>query len=186
MDILLAIVLGVAFGFVIHRIGASNPHNIINMLRLTDLHLMKTILFGIAIASALLFIGLAAGVIEPSHLDVKTSYWGVLIGGIIMGVAWPFAGYCPSTSTAALGEGRKDAIFFALGGLVGAYLYMLAYAHLQGTFLLKKILGGNVTLALTPDPSYPALIDGIPGVIPALIVAIAIGLVAWKLPDRRI
>jgi len=184
MDILLAIVLGGAFGFVLQRIGASNPHNIINMLRLTDLHLMKTILFGIAIASALLFIGLAAGVIEPSHLDVKTSYWGVLIGGIIMGVAWPFAGYCPSTSTAALGEGRKDAVFFVLGGLVGAYLYMLAYAHLQGSFLLKGILGGKVTLALTPDPSYPSLISGIPGLIPALVIAAILGVVAWRLPGR--
>lgn len=185
MTLLLAVVLGAAFGFVIHRIGASNPHNIINMLRLTDLHLMKTILFGIALASALLFIGLAIGVIAPSHLDVKTSYWGVLIGGIIMGIAWPFAGYCPSTGMAALGDGRKDAIFFILGGLAGAYLYMLAYAHLEGTFLLKKILGGNVTLALTPNASYPALIGGIPGIVTALIVAIAIGVVAWKLPGRR-
>ena len=184
--ILLAIILGMAFGFVLHRIGASNPHNIINMLRLTDLHLMKAILFGIAIASALLFIGLAIGVIEPSHLDVKTSYWGVLIGGIIMGFVWPLTGYCPSTGMAALGDGRKDAIFFVLGGLVGAYLYMLAYAQLQGSFLLEKILGGNVMLALTPDRSYPALIDGIPGIVPALIIAIAIGVVAWRLPGRRI
>ncbi|MBN2398339.1 MAG: YeeE/YedE family protein [Deltaproteobacteria bacterium] len=185
MSIPLAIILGAAFGFVLHRIGASNPHNIINMLRLADLHLMKAILFGIAIASTLLFAGLAIGVINPGHLDVKTSYWGVLIGGIIMGLVWPFTGYCPSTGTAALGDGRKDALFFVLGGLVGAYLYMLAYASLNGTFLLKKILGGNVTLAQTPDPSYPALLGGVPGVVPALIVAVIIGFVAWQLPGRR-
>ncbi|MBW2560417.1 MAG: YeeE/YedE family protein [Deltaproteobacteria bacterium] len=186
MEILLAVILGAAFGFVLHRIGASNPHNIINMLRLTDLHLMKTILFGISIASALLFIGLAMGVIEPSHLDVKTSYWGVLLGGIIMGAAWPFTGYCPSTGVAALGDGRKDAGFFVIGGLVGAYLYMLAYAHLQGTFLLKKILGGNVTLALTSGTSYPALINGISGVATALVVAVVLGVVAWRLPGKRV
>ncbi len=185
MSILLAIILGAAFGFVLHRIGASNPHNIINMLRLADLHLMKAILFGIAIASALLFVGFTLGVIDPGHLDVKASYWGVLIGGIIMGLAWPFTGYCPSTSTAALGDGRKDAIFFLLGGLVGAYLYMLAYARIQGTGLLENILGGKVTLAQTPDPSYPALLGGVPGLIPALIVAVIIGVVAWKLPGRR-
>ncbi len=186
MGLLLAVILGAAFGFVLHRIGASNPHNIINMLRLTDLHLMKAILFGISIASALLFIGLAVGVIEPSHLDVKTTYWGVLAGGIMMGIAWPLTGYCPSTAVAALGDGRKDSIFFVLGGLMGAYLYMIAYAHLQGTFILKKILGGNVTLALTPDLSYPALINGIPGVIPALVVAVILGLIAWKLPGKRV
>ncbi|MDD5723972.1 MAG: YeeE/YedE thiosulfate transporter family protein [Syntrophales bacterium] len=186
MELLLAVILGAAFGFVLHRIGASNPHNIINMLRLTDLHLMKAILFGISISSAFLFIGFSVGIIEPSHLDVKTAYWGVLLGGIFMGIAWPFTGYCPSTSMAALGDGRKDAVFFVLGGLVGAYLYMLAYAHLEGTFLLKKLLGGNVTLALTPNESYPALINGIPGVIPALVVAVVLGLIAWKLPGKRI
>jgi hypothetical protein len=185
MELLLAVILGAAFGFVLHRIGASNPHNIINMLRLTDLHLMKAILFGIAIASALLFTGLAVGVIDPAHLDVKTSYWGVLLGGICMGIAWPLTGYCPSTGVAALGDGRKDAGFFVLGGLAGAYLYMLAYAHLHGTFLLEKILGGNVTLALTAGTSYPALLDGIPGVIPALVVAVVFGVVAWKLPGKR-
>jgi len=185
MEILLAVIVGAAFGFVLHRIGASNPHNIINMLRLTDLHLMKAILFGISIASALLFVGLALGAINPSHLDVKTSYWGVLAGGIFMGLAWPLTGYCPSTGMAALGDGRKDALFFVLGGLVGAYLYMIAYGQLQGSVLLAKILGGNVTLALTPDPSYPALISGIPGFIPALVVAIVLGVVAWKLPGRR-
>ena len=102
-----------------------------------------------------------------------------------MGLVWPLTGYCPSTGMAALGDGRRDALCFVLGGLVGAYLYMLAYARIQGTALLENILGGKVTLALTPDPSYPALLGGIPGVIPALIVAVIIGIVAWKLPGRR-
>lgn len=57
MDILLAIILGTLFGFVLHRIGAANPQNIINMLRLKDFHLMKTIIWGISLSSALLFFG---------------------------------------------------------------------------------------------------------------------------------
>ncbi len=183
MTILLAIILGASFGFVIHRIGASNPHNIINMLRLTDLHLMKTILFGIAIASAFLFIGLAADIIPASHLDIKTSYWGVLIGGLIMGVGWAFTGYCPSTSMAALGDGRKDAIFFILGGLFGTFLYMLVYSSIQRMPIMGKVLGGNATLAATPESS--AVISGVPGVITGLVVAIIIALIAWKLPGKR-
>jgi uncharacterized protein len=184
MDIILAIILGSLFGFTLHRIGASNPQNIINMLRLTDVHLMKVILFAIAISSALLFVGLTMGVVDASHLSVKTSYWGVLIGGVILGIGWALAGYCPGTGVAALGDGRKDAVFFIFGGLCGAFLYMLLYSTLKGTAVLEKILGGKVTLAATPNESFDAIITGIPGVVIALIVAISLGIIAWKLPEK--
>ncbi len=184
MEIISAICLGALFGFVLHRVGASNPQNIINMLRLTDLHLIRAILLGIALASAILFIGLTLGFFDPSHLSVKTSYWGVIIGGVILGVGWALAGYCPGTGVAALGEGRKDAIFFIAGGLVGAWLYMVTYSAFKGMFLLDNILGGKVTLAQTPKESYAVLLDKIPGIIPALIVALVLGVIAWRLPGK--
>jgi uncharacterized membrane protein YedE/YeeE len=183
MDIVLAIILGTLFGFMLHRVGASNPENIINMLRLKDFHLMKVIFFAIAISSSLLFIGFAVGAIAPEHLSVKASYWGVIAGGLILGAGWAIAGYCPGTGVAAIGDGRKDALFFVLGGLFGACLYMVLYAKLKGTFLLEKILGGKVTLALTPNESFKALTD-IPGIVVALILAIALGLAAWSLPSQ--
>ena len=184
MDIILAIILGFLFGFALHRVGATNPQIIINMLRLTDLHLINVILFAIAISSALLFTGLAIGLINPAHLSVKTSYWGVLVGGVILGIGWALAGYCPGTGVAALGDGRKDAIFFVVGGLCGAYIYMLVYSRFKGTFLLENILGGKVTLALTPNESFKALIAGVPGIIIAVIMALALGFVAWRLPRK--
>jgi uncharacterized membrane protein YedE/YeeE len=184
MNIILAIILGTAFGFALHRVGASNPQNIINMLRLRDFHLMKVILFAIAIASSILFIGLSIGIINPVHLSVKTAYWGVIIGGLIFGVGWAIGSYCPGTGVAAIGEGRRDAMFFVIGGLVGAFFYTVIHSKLDGTFFLDKILGGNVTLALTPNESYKAILGGSPGVIVALIVAIILGVIAWRLPPK--
>lgn len=181
MQIILAIVLGTLFGFVLHRVGASNPQRIIDMLRLKDFHLMKAILFGIAVASALLFVGMTIGIIEPSHLSVKTSYWGVIGGGFILGLGWAIAGYCPGTGVAALGDGRKDALFFIFGGLIGALIYMLIFANVKSTGLLDEILGGKSTLALT-ETSYPAIIDNIPGVMVALVIAIVFAIIAWLLP----
>lgn len=183
MQIILAIVLGILFGFVLHRVGASNPQRIVDMLRLKDFHLMKAILFGIAVASALLFLGMAAGIINPSHLSVKTSYWGVIVGGLILGLGWAIAAYCPGTGVAALGDGRKDAIFFVSGGLFGALIYMFVYADIKSTGLLFDIIGGKSTLALT-ETSYPALINNIPGTVVAVAIAIFFGIIALALPNR--
>lgn len=181
MQIILAIILGTLFGFVLHRVGASNPERIIDMMRLKDFHLMKAILFGIAVASALLFIGMGIGIIDPSHLSVKTSYWGVIVGGLILGLGWAVAGYCPGTGVAALGDGRKDAVFFILGGLVGAFIYMLIYANVKSTGLLGEILGGKSMLAAT-DSSYTAIVGGFMGPAVALCIAVLFALIAWALP----
>ena len=184
MDIISAVFLGTLFGFVLHRVGATNPHLIINMLRLKDFHLMRAILLGIAFAGSLLFIGMAAGMIDPGHLSVKSSYWGVPIGGVILGIGWALAGYCPGTGVAALGEGRKDAVFFILGGLTGAFAYMLVFEKIKNTFLMEKIAGGKVTLAQTGS-SYDALIHGVPGLVVVLAFAIVFAVIAWKLPKSK-
>ncbi|MEZ5740961.1 MAG: hypothetical protein R3E68_16940 [Burkholderiaceae bacterium] len=95
--ILLALLIGGAFGFVLDRVGATNPNAIIGMLRLGRLHLMKTILLGIGVSSIVMFGGLIAGLIDPSHLSVKAAYPGVVIGGALLGVGFAVAGYCPGT-----------------------------------------------------------------------------------------
>jgi len=181
MQIIWAVILGILFGFVLHRVGASNPQRIIDMLRLKDFHLMKAILFGIAVASALLFVGMALGIIDSAHLSIKASYWGVVIGGLILGLGWAIGAYCPGTGVAALGDGRKDAVFFVLGGLVGALIYMFVYTKIQTAGIMENFLGGKSTLALT-QTSHPSIIENIPGIAVALGIAVIFALIAWALP----
>lgn len=66
--IILAIILGAAFGFALDRVGATNPGYIIRMLNLSNLHLMKTILTGIGVASILTFGGLLLGLFDVGNL----------------------------------------------------------------------------------------------------------------------
>ena len=118
--ILLAIIIGAAFGFALDRVGATNPGYISAMLRLSRLELAKTILFAIGFSSTLLFGAMLLGLIDAGNMSVKTAYGGVFLGGILLGLGFAIAGYCPGTSLAAMATGRKDAAFFALGGLLGA------------------------------------------------------------------
>ena len=185
MKISLAIFLGTLFGFVLHRVGASNPQNIINMLRLKDFHLMKVILFAVSLSSVFLFFGIETGLINSAHLSVKSSYWGVIFGGALLGIGWAIAGYCPGTGVAAIGEGRKDAMVFVAGGLLGALVYMLSYSSIKDTFLMNEIFGGKSILAAVPDTPFIGLISIIPGVIVALILAVIAGFIAWVLPGSK-
>lgn len=184
IDILLAIALGGAFGVALDRVGASNPGYIIGMLRLSNLHLMKTILLAIGVASTLLFAGLMAGLLDPGHLSVKTAYPGVILGGVLLGVGFAVAGYCPGTGLAAMATGRLDALFFVIGGLLGAGGYMLNHERVEATGALDNFLGGKSTLGAIAGTDYPALAPAISGEALGIGVGLALVLIAAVLPDR--
>ena len=184
MEMMLAVILGGLFGFALNRVGATNPQNIINMLRLTDLHLMKVILFAIGLSSSVLFLGLAIGVIDAGHLSVKSSYVGVIVGGGLLGLGFAIAGYCPGTGLVAAATGRRDALAFVAGGLLGAWAFALAYAAIKDTVLMQSIAGGKVTLADTGNEKFAYLLDFAPGTVIGLVLGIAIMLIAWKLPNN--
>lgn len=182
--LILAIVIGGAFGFVLDRIGATNPNLIIGMLRLSNLHLMKTIFLAIGTASVLLYAGLMLGLVDPGHLDVKDAYWGVFIGGVLLGLGFAVSGYCPGTGLAAAATGRWDGVVFVLGGLLGAGAYMATYAWVKSTGVLDHVLGGKATLGTLSGTNYPAVLDGVSGEWIGLALGVAFIAAAAVLPAR--
>jgi len=185
MELTLAIVLGALFGFALNRVGATNPQNIINMLRLSDTSLMKAILFAIGLSSIFLFGGLALGVIDPAHVSIKSAYLGVFIGGLLLGLGFALAGYCPGTGLAAAAAGRKDALFFIIGGLFGAFAFTLSYGWLveHSSVLFDKIAGGDVSLAATSNEKYKALIP-VSGTLIGIAQGIILMIIATLLPKH--
>ncbi|SDD99654.1 DUF6691 family protein [Ruegeria marina] len=184
-SILLAIVLGAAFGAVLDRVGASNPNLINRMLNLTDLRLAKAILLAIGTGSALMFAGQMLGVVDVGHMSVKTAYAGVFLGGLMLGAGWAASGYCPGTGVVALASGRKDALFFVAGGLLGAAAYMLSYPAWKASGLLDKIAGGAVTLGTVPGSEYEGL-TALPGDILGVVLGFGFVALAFALPERLV
>ncbi len=182
-SILLALAIGAAFGAVLDRIGASNPGVIGRMLALTDLRLMKTILLAIGVGSALMFGGQMLGLVDVGHMSVKTAYLGVILGGVLLGAGWALAGYCPGTGVVAAASGRRDALFFIAGGLLGAAAYMVTYPAWKASGLLDSIAGGKVTLGAVPGAGYDGLTT-IPGDVLGLVLGLCFVALAFALPDR--
>lgn len=182
MSILLAIIIGFLFGFILQKVGASNPEKIIGMLRLKDFSLMKTIIFAIGLSNILLFILLSLGIVNVGHLSVKAAYVGVIVGGGIMGLGWAISGFCPGTGLVAFGEGRRDAIPFLLGGMVGALFLTLIYENIKDTALFLD-LGGKMTLAVTNLKGSPAFFPDLSGIVVAGGIGIIFIAVAFLLPE---
>jgi hypothetical protein len=185
MTIFLAIVIGASFGAVLDRIGASNPSVITGMLTLRRLNLMKTILLAIGTGSILMFGGQMLGLVEVGHMSVKTAYVGVFLGGLMLGVGWAASGFCPGTGVCAAASGRKDALFFIAGGLLGAAAYMVSYPAWKAWGLLDKVLGGKVTLGTIPGAKYEGLLS-LPGDALGLVLGAIFVLVAFALPDSLV
>lgn len=171
MKILLAILLGGAFGFVLQRAGATNATNIINMLTLRDFKIARLLLLAIGLSSVAVFL-LNAVNPELVRFSVKGAYPGVAIGGIIFGIGFGLAGYCPGTSVCALGEGKIDALVFVIGGLAGALGFTLLYASIKSSFLFDAVAGGKATLAATGSEKYTPVVQGIPGSVVAVGIAV--------------
>ncbi len=183
MQILIAILVGAAFGAVLDRIGASNPSVIGRMLALIDLKLMKTILLAIGVGSVLMFGGQMIGLVDVGHMSVKTAYIGVFVGGLLLGFGWALSGYCPGTGIVAVGAGRRDAVAFVAGGLLGAAAYMATYPAVKATGLLEAIAGGKVTLGTVPGATFEG-VTALPGDLLGIVLGLAFIGIAFLLPER--
>jgi len=142
MSLILAVVFGIAFGYILQRVGALEFKNIINALRLKDLTIPKFMVFSVAITTLGVFSLKSVGLVS---LDlITTNPVGNLIGGLIFGGGFALAGYCPGTCIGAMGEGKRDAKYTILGGLVGVLIYTIAKQYTN--FSLDSFDLGKISL----------------------------------------
>ncbi|MDX2182563.1 MAG: YeeE/YedE thiosulfate transporter family protein [Gemmatimonadaceae bacterium] len=145
MTLLYGLLVGVAMGAFIQRVGASSPAVILRNLRLKDLSVIKFMATTIAISSILSYVLQAGG--AAMHFDIKPTYvLGVALGGAIFGVGFALGGYCPGTCVVGIGEGRKDAWAAIAGGVLGAFVFTLVWPIVE-PLLIKPLNFGKITIA---------------------------------------
>lgn len=127
--LLLGLVTGIAFGYILYRAGVSRCGCIFDALNLLNLKAVKLMLTAVAVGSLIVYPLSALGLVSVGGKNLYVL--GVLAGGAIFGLGFAVAGYCPGTALAALGAGRKDAWPMVLGGLLGALAYALVYPLLE-------------------------------------------------------
>lgn len=127
MDNIIALVLGVGFGFALNKAGLTKYHKIVNVFRFTDMAVLKFMMTALVVSMSGLYA--LRGLGQVTFPNVPSTYIaGNLIGGLIFGVGMALSGYCPGTCAAGSGEGKLDYLIPGLlGFLVGAVIYGLTY-----------------------------------------------------------
>jgi uncharacterized membrane protein YedE/YeeE len=139
MNIWLGIFSGIAFGFIVQRVGATNPNKMARAHLMLEPEIPQFMILTIAL-SALGLLGLQATG-EPRTVILPTSIIATGIAAVIFGIGWGLTGYCPGTCWAAAGEGRMDAVFTLIGGLAGTAVFAQFHETLIPILYLPSSVG---------------------------------------------
>ena len=145
-NIWLGLFSGIAFGFVIQRIGATDAHRMARSHLMLDADIPRFMLLTVALSAVGLFWLQAVGV--GRVLPLPTSIIATGLAAVIFGIGWGLAGYCPGTIWAAAGEGRMDAIFALLGAQLHETLIPILYEPTNMGQITLTDLFGNYGVAV--------------------------------------
>lgn len=165
-QLLLGLVFGIAFGFLLQKGGVAKYEVLLGSLLLTDFTVMKIMLTAILVGMVGIFGMHALGLVK---LHVKpTRYAANVIGGLVFGAGFALLGYCPGTGAAALGQGNLDAVAGIGGLLAGSYVYAELSRGLGSTILSWGNRGG----IMLPDLFRIRLVPFLAVFAPLLLAAL--------------
>jgi hypothetical protein len=141
--VLLGLISGIAFGFVIQRVGATNSDKMARAHLMIEPQIPQFMLLAVIFGAVGVFGLKLAGI--GRFLPLPTSIVATGLAAIIFGIGWGMTGYCPGTCWAAAGEGRGDAISALIGGFAGTAVF--AHFHeLLVPLLYSPTNIGQITL----------------------------------------
>lgn len=140
--LLLGLGTGVAFGALLQKGRVAKYEVIVDQLLLRDGTVAKVMGTAMAVGAVGVHALVQSG---RATYDIKPLRLGAILGGAVMfGSGLAVSGYCPGTTIAGVGEGRRDAVAGLLGMLTGAAIFVRAYPKIKPA--LEAGDRGKVTL----------------------------------------
>jgi hypothetical protein len=156
-EYILAIVLGVLFGFALNKAGLTRYTKIVNVYRLNDMAVLKFMMTALVVTMLGVYPLRLLGIITFPTVPA-TYIVGNLLGGLIFGVGMSLAGFCPGTMAAGAGEGKLDYLIpgllgFLAGGLIFGLTYDQVYPPIAkilnyGSVVIPDLWNVNAVLAV--------------------------------------
>lgn len=160
LEFIPAILIGMAFGFVLERAGFGSAKVLVAQFYLNNMRVFKVMFTGIitAMAGFALFNGL--GLLDLSMLSFSETFvWPMIVGGLLLGAGFVVSGYCPGTSVVAAAAGQWDGLLTVLGVIAGSVAFAEVYPAIEGFYLSSNL--GTLTLPDVFGIPFPYLAVGI-------------------------
>ncbi len=138
MNQLTALISGLIFGVGLILSGMTNPAKVIGFLDLFG-NWDPSLGFVMAGAIAITFLAFqwlnkrhTSLLGDPlhfpgtSHIDIR-----LIVGSLLFGIGWAYAGYCPGPAIVALGDGRYEILYFIIPMILGMKAVDLASHYLK-------------------------------------------------------
>ena len=121
---LLALLIGVGFGFALERAGFSSSRRLAGVFYFTDMAVVKVMFSAVITAALGLSYMVGFGWIQLDQIFLMPTIYGAqIVGGLLFGVGFVMAAWCPGTAAVGLAAGRIDALVFLLGVVGGSILF---------------------------------------------------------------
>jgi hypothetical protein len=144
-NFVIALLLGIAFGFILEASGFSSSRNIVGVFYGYNFVVLRVFFTAVIVAMVGLIYFDYFGWLDLSKIFILPTYLAPMItGGVIMGLGFILGGFCPGTSFTAIAIGKMDGLIFTIGLYLGIFAFSLGYP-LYSDFYNSGDMG-NVTL----------------------------------------
>ncbi len=153
-DNIFAVILGMGFGFALESSGFSSSRKIIGTFFGYDFVVLKVFFTAAIVASIGLLYLNYLGLVDFSLLYIQPTFLtSAIVGGIIMGIGFSMAGFCPGTSLCAAAVGRIDGMVFFGGMFIGVFIFSESFSLFENMFYSgsqgAKMI--NTALGISPE-----------------------------------
>jgi len=157
VGLLVALALGVGFGFFLERGGLGNALKLSSQFYLTDLTVMKVMFSAIVTAMLGLFWLSKIGLVDLARVYLLPTFiLPQLVGGAVFGIGFVMGGLCPGTSCVAASSGRIDGLVLLAGMLFGILLFNEAFPLFSGFYYSSDL--GQITIPQMLGVSYGVMV----------------------------
>lgn len=144
-DFVIALLLGMAFGFIMEASGFSSSRNIAGVFYGYNFVVLRVFFTAVLVCMVGLSYFGYMGWIDMDMIYVLPTFPApMILGAVIMGLGFVMAGFCPGTSYTAMAIGKIDAWIFTAGLFLGIFIYSETYYLYEGFANLDTM--GNKTI----------------------------------------